>query len=216
MRLFIDTSKAQLWQRYRRMGWVYGATTNPLILKKEGRPCTMKTFEELVAAAKDSGLEELQIQAIGKNSDALFSTGMEIARLWQQVVVKVPLTRAGLQAATRLIDKDIRVTMTAAYAAHQMIAASAMGAHYIAPYYGRLKESGIDADQILAAMLSMKSTQKVTPRILVASIRTIDQLQNLAANGHDTFTLNPELAEQFAINPLSDQAAQDFEAARSN
>jgi transaldolase len=212
MRLFIDSSDPDLWRRYRQIGWAYGATTNPLILKRDGRKCSIKTYRLLVEAAKDVGLQELQIQATGSTAEELTRTGEEIAALWPHIVVKVPLTQAGLEAATSLIGQTVRITMTAAYATHQMIAASAMGADYIAPYYGRLKEAGKDADGILQAMLAMRKDAN-TPRILVASIRSITQLEILAANGHDTFTLSPEVAEQLAINTMSDNAAADFEKA---
>lgn len=213
MRLFIDSSDPRLWENCRRLGWAYGATTNPLILKRDGRKCSIETYRDLVEAAKNTGLQELQIQATGSTVEELTRTGEEIAALWQHVVVKVPLTQAGLEAATNLVGQTTRITMTAAYATDQMIAAIAMGASYIAPYYGRLKEAGKDADAILQTMLAMRSGTDA-PRILVASIRSIAQLEMLAASGHDTFTLSPEIAEQLAINPMSDDAAADFEKAR--
>jgi len=213
MRLFIDSSNPDLWRRYRQMGWAYGATTNPLILKRDGRKCSIDTYRELVEAAKNTGLQELQIQATGSTVEELTNSGEAIAALWQNIVVKVPLTKAGLEAATNLIGQTTHITMTAAYTTDQMIAASAMGASYIAPYYGRLKEAGKDAEGILQTMQAMRSGANA-PRILVASIRSIAQLEMLAASGHDTFTLSPEIAEQLAINTMSDDAAADFERAR--
>lgn len=214
MRLFIDSSDPTIWQRYSRAGWVYGATTNPLILKRDGRACNLKTYKELVSAAKAVGLSELQIQATGLSTAELVQSGTEIAALWDNIVVKIPLTKPGLEAAHTLIAEDVRITLTAAYAAHQMIAAIAIGANYIAPYYGRLLEADKDADTILQNMLNMQLDNLNSPRILVASIRSIEQFEQLAANGHDTFTLSPGVAEQFAIDTMSDRAAEDFDKAR--
>ena len=214
MRIFVDSSDPTHWQRYQRAGWLYGATTNPLILKQDGRSCSLKTYKELVNAAKAVGLNELQIQATGLSAAELIQSGTEIAALWENIVVKVPLTKQGMEAAHTLIEEDVRITLTAAYAAHQMIAAIALGADYIAPYYGRLLEADKDADQILQNMLNMQLDNLNSPRILVASIRSIEQLEKLAACGHDTFTLSPELAEQLAIDAMSDKAAEDFEKAR--
>ncbi len=218
MRLFVDSSSSKLWHRYRRMGWAYGATTNPLILKRDGRDCSLDTYRMLVSAAEDAGLEELQIQATGNSREMLYRSGMEIAALSDMIVVKVPLTAAGLSASSSLISHNIRITMTAACAVHQMIAVCALGADYIAPYFGRLIEAGKDGDAILQAMQSMRTIGATTrpPRILVASIRTISQLEALAAGGHDTFTLAPDIAEQFAIDPMSEKAAADFENASRN
>ena len=161
-----------------------------------------------------SGLKELHIQATGASAEELIQSGTEIAALWRNIVVKIPLTIAGLQAAKVLSRNHHRITLTAAYAVHQLIAAIAMGADYIAPYYGRLIDAERDADQILQSMLNIKKSASNGPRILIASIRTIEQMQNLAETGHDTFTLNPDVAKNFAIDALSDKAAEDFEKAR--
>jgi len=214
MRIFVDSSDPTNWQRFQRAGWIFGATTNPLILKREGRNCNLKTYKELVSAAKAVGLSELQIQATGSSAAELIQSGTEIAALWDLIVVKVPLSKQGLEAAHTLIEEDVRITLTAAYAAHQMIAAIALGADYIAPYYGRLLEADKDADQILQNMLNMQLDNLNSPRILVASIRSIEQLEQLAACGHNTFSLSPEIAEQLALNAMSDKAAEDFEKAR--
>ena len=214
MRIFVDSSDPTNWQRFQRAGWIFGATTNPLILKREGRNCNLKTYKELVSAAKAVGLSELQIQATGSSAAELIQSGTEIAALWDLIVVKVPLSKQGLEAAHTLIEEDVRITLTAAYAAHQMIAAIALGADYIAPYYGRLLEADKDADQILQNMLNMQLDNLNSPRILVASIRSIEQLEQLAACGHNTFSLSPEIAEQLALNAMSDKATEDFEKAR--
>ncbi len=215
MRIFIDSSDPEIWQSYNRLGFLYGATTNPLILKRDGRDCSVKTYEELADNATSIGLKELHIQATGTTAEELIQSGSEIAALGNNIVVKLPLTIAGLQASNVLHRQNHRITLTAAYAAHQMIAAIAIGAEYIAPYYGRLLEAEKDADAILNSMLSMKNAALDAPRILVASIRSIEQLQYLAANGHSTFTLSPEIANSFGRDPLSDKAASDFEKARS-
>ena len=216
MRIFVDSSDPTNWQRFQRAGWIYGATTNPLILKRDGRNCNLKTYKELVSAAKAVGLNELQIQATGSSAAELIQSGTEISALWENIVVKIPLSKQGLEAAHTLIEEDVRITLTAAYAAHQMIAAIALGADYIAPYYGRLLEADKDADSILQKMLNMQLDNLNSPRILVASIRSIEQLEQLAACGHDTFTLSPDIAEQLALDAMSDKAAEDFEKARLN
>lgn len=204
MQIFIDSSDHNLWAKYRRAGWAFGATTNPLILQREGKACTPETYRDMVRAANDAGLQELQIQTSGD----LLETGKMIAGLWEHIVVKVPLTATGLEAAAQLKKQGARVTMTAAYATHQMIAASALGADYIAPYYGRLLEAGHDGDAIVDAMLRIGG-----PKVLLASLRNIGQMEALAARGHNTFTISPALCAELGQTAMSDTAAADFEIA---
>lgn len=217
MRLFVDSSNPDVWERHFRQGWVYGATTNPLILQRDKLPSNLETYRSLLAQARAIGLRELQIQATGSTGDELLESARSIAALSERgdLVVKIPLTDAGMMVGARLIGEGYRVTMTAAYAIHQMMAGTAMGADYVAPYYGRLTDSGADADAILGAMGRLARENVSAPRVLVASLRSIDQLEHLAGMGHTCFTLSPNLAEQFGCSKLSDTAAAEFERAAS-
>ena len=213
IRLFVDSSDPVLWERFQARGWVFGATTNPLILQSEGRACDVSVYRELVNEAKRVGLAQLQIQTTGDTTNDMVDSGLEIAGLWSNVVVKVPLTLAGLQAASRLREEGLNITLTAAYAAHQIFPALKLGAAYLAPYFGRLLDAGEDAVAILERMRTIRDRSGSDLRILVASLRTVEQVETLAALGHDAFTLSPTVAEQIGRNDLTDQAAGAFERA---
>ncbi|MCP4329683.1 MAG: transaldolase [Alphaproteobacteria bacterium] len=214
MRLFIDSAESDRWRRAHAKGWLFGATTNPVILQRAGVPVEAATYAALVEDAKSLGLTELHIQATGSSVDALYRSGLAIAALWERVVVKVPMTEAGLAAAARLMCDGVRVTLTAAYSAQQVVAACAANAAYVAAYFGRLAEAGNDAEAVFERMVRIRAASGCGTRILVASLRSLDQLEMLAAMGHDTFTLTPDLADRLGTDPFTDVAADDFEAAR--
>ena len=48
---------------------------------------------------------------------------------------------------------------------------------------------------------------------MVASLRDVVNMQVLAQKGLDTFTFSPRVAKQLLEEPLTDKAAEDFEAA---
>ncbi|MBT3358817.1 MAG: transaldolase [Rhodospirillales bacterium] len=214
LRLLVDSADPKYWERFMCRGWAYGATTNPLILTREGRPVNMGTYQTLVNDAKHMGLAELHIQATGPHAGELAESGLRIAGLWDKIKVKVPSTAEGLAAAKILADAKVPLTLTAAYAAHQMVAAAMLDAAYIAPYYGRLLEADRDADGILESMRSIRDKSGSQTRILIASLRSVEQIEHLLALGHDTFTLAPEVADALATDDMSDAAAADFERAR--
>ncbi|NQU72485.1 MAG: transaldolase [Rhodospirillales bacterium] len=213
MRFFIDSADPGQWERFMKRGWVYGATTNPLILQREGRRCHFETYAQLVGEARALGLHELHIQATGTDAGTIEDCGRSIAGLWDRVVVKVALTGAGLDAAARLRRDAIPVTLTAAYAAHQMIPAMTMEAAYIAPYFGRLMEAGEDGFAILERMRTMRDRAGSSTRTLVASLRNVDQIERLAAAGQDAFTVSPAVAGDLGPSEASDTAAEAFERA---
>ena len=88
--------------------------------------------------------------------------------------------------------------------------------NFIAPYLGRMDESGLDAMEQLRTMQAMRATGAVRCEILVASLRTPDQMTALAAVGLDSFTIAPDIARALMANKLSEAAHADFEAAAAS
>ncbi len=208
-RLFIDSANAADWRVGLARGWLHGVTTNPLIVFKAGKRVDLGAAAELVAHVREAGIGELQLQATGHNAAELLASGKALRHLWHGVTVKVPATAAGFEAAAALCREGVPVTITACYTAHQTMLAASIGAHYVAPYYGRMLDAGIDADGRLDAMQSIAARQS-NLRVLVASIRSLDQLEGLATRGFDTFTVTPALAGAMGVNAASDAAAADF------
>jgi transaldolase len=111
------------------------------------------------------------------------------------------------------VADGIRVTITAAYASHQAVLAAAVGANYVAPYLGRMNDAGRDGFGTVAEMQKTADKLDSDMRILVASVRNVGDIAKLAAEGCDTFTVSAQIAEAMFADPLTAQAAADFEAA---
>lgn len=208
-RLFIDSAQPGDWKIGLARGWLHGVTTNPLIIVRANKKVDLPTAAQLVADAREAGLAELQLQVTGHSVTDLLASGRALRNLWHGVTVKVPATGAGFEAAAVLCRDGVPVTITACYTAHQTMLAAHIGAAYVAPYYGRMLDAGIDADGRLDAMQSI-AARLGNLRVLVASIRSIDQLETLTARGFDTFTVTPALAGQMGCDAQSDSAAADF------
>ena len=88
------------------------------------------------------------------------------------VVVKVPITKIGIEAASKLIAEGIRVTLTGVYAIHQVLIAAALGADDVAPYLGRINDLGRNGCEDLVAMQRAIAGVGSATRILVVSIRS--------------------------------------------
>lgn len=208
-RLFIDSANPAEWDRARARGWLHGVTTNPLIISRAGKRVDMTTAADLVQEAKKRDLAEIQLQVTGHTATEMLASGRALREFWGKVTVKVPATAAGFEAASILCREGAIVTITACYTAHQTMIAAAIGARYVAPYYGRMLDAGLDADNRLEAMLRIADLQE-NLGVLVASIRTIEQLETLTARGFDTFTLSASIADLVGQSADSDAAAADF------
>jgi transaldolase len=214
LRLFLDTASTLQWDAWAGSGLFYGYTTNPSILLRDGvRGCDVKTAAALWSAAQAVGAQELQVQAWGATSAKLIATGMALAGVDDRIVVKVPATRPGLEAAAKLKDAGVRVTLTAVYQPAQAVVGAAIGVDYIAPYLGRITDSGRDGIAEVAAMQATLENVDSRTRLLVASVRTAADVVALTNVGVNTFTLSPAAAQALVASADTDDAAAAFEDA---
>jgi transaldolase len=213
IRLFLDTADTQQWQRWLPTGLFYGVTTNPLLLEQDQVACSVSHLKALASQALALKAKEVQIQTWGITVDSLVKTGKLLAAIDERVVVKVPITKIGTEAASKLIAEGIRVTLTGVYAIHQVLIAAALGADYVAPYLGRINDLGRNGREDLVAMQRGIAGVSSATRILVASIRSVDDIALLATHGLNTFTFSPLVAAAFFEVTATNQAASDFEQA---
>ena len=213
--MFLDSASEEEWARWLPSGIFTGVTTNPIILERDNRACTVATLTELAKQALEyDAVQEFQVQTWGESSDEMWKNGVALASYDPDViVVKVPGTFEGIKAANALVADGIRVTITAAYASHQAVLAAAVGANYVAPYLGRMNDAGRDGFGTVAEMQKTADKLDSDMRILVASVRNVGDIAKLAAEGCDTFTVSAQIAEAMFADPLTAQAAADFEAA---
>lgn len=213
IRLFLDTADTREWQNWLSTGLFYGVTTNPLLLEKAQVTCSVEVLKDLARQAFSLGAKEIQLQTWGTSVEALVNTGKRLAAIDDRVVVKVPITQVGTQAASQLIADGIRITLTGVYAVHQVLIAAALGADYAAPYLGRINDIGRNGRDDLVAMQQAIAGVGSTTRILVASIRSVDDITFLATQGLDTFTFREAIAKAFFDVAATNQAAIEFEQA---
>jgi transaldolase len=213
IRLFLDTADTQQWQNWLPTGLFYGVTTNPLLLERAGVSCSVQALKEIAQKAFNLGAKEIQLQTWGTSIELLVETGKMLAAIDDGIVVKVPITQLGTQAAAQLIAQGIQITLTGVYAAHQVLIAAAVGADYAAPYLGRINDLGRNGREDLVTMQQAITGVKSNTRILVASIRSVEDILCLATQGLDTFTFSPAIAAAFFEVSATNQAAAEFEQA---
>lgn len=213
-RFFLDTADASEWKSLLPLGIFHGVTTNPTLLERAGVPCTVSEVHALAGAAFEAGAAEFMCQAWGGSAGAMYACGRELASFDKaNIVVKVPVTAEGCEAAARLVRDEVRVCLTACYTAHQALIAASVGAEYLAPYLGRMRDNGRRGVEEIELMQDIVDGLGSDTRIFVASIRDVESMAELAAAGLDSFTFSPEIARKLFEDPLTQAAAEDFEAA---
>jgi transaldolase len=213
IRLYLDSAKRSEWDAWLGTGLFYGVTTNPTVLAAAGIPCEVRALTDLVHVALEHGIHEVHIQTWGATADLMVEHGRALAAINHRVVVKVPITRTGVEVVRRLRARDVITTFTALYAPHQALTAAVVGVEYAAPYLGRIADSGRDGFADIIAMQTILSRLESTTRLLVASIRSADDIGRLAQAGLDTYTLSPAVATELLAERRTVEAAANFEEA---
>lgn len=208
-RLYVDSAEADEVGELLRDGLVHGVTTNPTILERADR--SVADAPELYARWIAEGAHEVFFQAWGESRGALLRTAEGILALGPEVVVKVPATREGFVVAAELSRAGAPVLLTAVYSPAQALMAATLGVRYIAPYLGRMQDSGLDGIAEIAVMTAVVAGSGTD--VLAASLRTPDAIVALAAVGVPYFTAAPAVILAVLHHDVSDRSSEEFEAA---
>lgn len=207
-RIYVDSADERAVRELLAAGIIAGVTTNPTILKRSSQ--TGADIPRLYSAWHAAGAEEIFFQAWGVDREALLEQGRRLGDLGDDVVVKVPATRDGFLVAGELLAGGTPVLLTAVYSTAQAIAAASIGARYIAPYLGRLEDSGRDGQAEIGRMAAaLMGTQT---DVLAASVRSPAAIVSLAERGVRYFTAAPDVIWGLMDDPESISAAVVFES----
>jgi len=208
MKIFLDTSDVNIIRKYYETGLIDGVTTNPTLMKQSARNPVDVISEisslfnsdasisaEVVAdSAKDMVIQSEQYHSINKN-----------------VTIKVPCTYEGLKACKKLSDRGIKVNVTLIFSLTQSILAAKAGATYISPFIGRCEDNNINGIDLISSIRKVFNLNNISTKILAASIRNIDHINESFKAGADIVTLPPKAFEKMYKHRLTDQGLEQFD-----
>lgn len=210
--LYLDTADVAEWDTLMSIGMFKGITTNPLLAHRANLSYPQINWVDMAQRAADLGALELHAQVFGSPetyrpwAEELMTAGQKASI---RTVVKVPLVEPAIRQVPKLKSDGCPILMTACYDAKQMFVATGLGADYIAPYFGRMLEADLPAYEMIRQMLAIGSGSGT--RVLVASLRSTDQMNKLAEIGCDCFTIAPDIAWALLEDERAQAAYCDFE-----
>ena len=205
MEIFLDTADLKEIETGLLWGMVDGVTTNPTLIAKQGKPY-LPTVREiaLLVPGPVSG------EVLATERDGMLEQGRRLAALAPNVVVKVPLTPAGLSAVKVFVAEGIRTNVTLCFSAAQALLAAKAGASYVSPFVGRLDDVGDDGMRLIADIVEIYSNYPFETQVLVASVRHPQHVVQAAALGADVATIPYKVLEQLYRHPLTDLGLERF------
>ncbi|MCB9469672.1 MAG: fructose-6-phosphate aldolase [Candidatus Obscuribacterales bacterium] len=207
MYLFLDTANIDEITEINQWGVLDGVTTNPSLVGKEEKD--FKTLVQKICAIVEG---PVSAEVTGEDAESMIKEGREIAKWAENVVVKCPLTEAGLAATRVLSDEGIKVNVTLCFSVNQALLAARAGAYFVSPFIGRLDDINQDGCLLVEEIAEMFEIQGLETHVLAASIRTPMHVQRVALAGADIATLPYKVFKQLVKHPLTDQGMEKFTA----
>jgi TalC/MipB family fructose-6-phosphate aldolase len=192
MEIWLDTCDTKTISLAKDLGILFGVTTNPTLIAAES-----EGIEEMVNRLLDEQDGPLAVQVTADRSAEMIKQAVALHTFSDRIIVKVPVIREGLIAMKELVQQGISVMATAVFQPNQAILAALAGADYVAPYLCRMFDAGIDAYASLQTMLTIYQKYGFKTKVLVAALRTPDQITNCAASGVSAVTMKGPLFNQF-------------------
>ena len=206
MKIFIDSAEVQEIQAFQDLGLVDGITTNPTLIAKSGRNMT-----EVIADLCKLTPGPVSAEVTATDAAGMIKEGHKLAKIAENVIIKVPLTVEGLKACRTLTNEDIGVNVTLCFSANQALLAAKAGATYISPFIGRLDDISHDGMQLIEDICDMyRMYPDLSTQVLVASVRHPLHVTQSALMGADAITLPPKVLHQLVKHPLTDSGLDAF------
>ena len=205
MQIFLDTTDTAVLKELVATGLVDGVTTNPSLIAKSGRPML-----EVIAEICDLVEGPVSAEVAAIDVDGMLAEGRRLASVAQNVVVKVPLTRAGLTATGELSREGILTNVTLCFSAPQALLAAKAGATYISPFIGRLDDHGADGMGLITEIRAIYDNYDFDTEILAASIRSPAHVTASALAGADCATIPPATFADLFKHPLTEKGLDQF------
>jgi len=205
MDFFLDTADVEEIKRIHRLGLLDGITTNPSLIAKENRD-----FEEVVKEICSIVDGPVSAEVIGLTVDEMLKEARDIVTWAPNVVVKIPMTEAGLEAVYQLSKDGIKTNVTLVFSVAQGLMAAKSGATYISPFVGRVDDIGEDGLELVQNLKQTMQNYRFKTKIITASIRNISHLEKAAVAGADIATIPGSILPKLWNHPLTDNGIKKF------
>ncbi|MBU0583390.1 MAG: fructose-6-phosphate aldolase [Alphaproteobacteria bacterium] len=205
MKFFVDTADVKEIRELNDLGLLDGVTTNPsLILKSGGK------IDEVTRQICEIVKGPVSAEVTATEYSEMMQQAKVLAKIADNVCIKVPLTLDGLKACKAIRSEGRLVNVTLCFSANQALLAAKAGATFISPFVGRIDDIGIDGMELIEEIKTIYDNYAFETEILVASVRTVNHVKQAALIGADVVTAPPATLKALVKHPLTDKGLDQF------
>ncbi|MCK4837603.1 MAG: fructose-6-phosphate aldolase, partial [Desulfobulbaceae bacterium] len=205
MKFFIDTANIDEIKQAVAMGMVDGVTTNPSLIAREGRD-----FHEVITEICGLVKGPVSAEVVSLDAPGMLKEGRELAKIADNIVIKVPMTTEGLVAAKTFSEEGIKTNVTLVFSAAQALLAAKAGASFISPFVGRLDDIALNGMDLISDIMAILDNYGYASEVIVASVRHPMHVVDSALIGADIATIPFKVISQLAKHPLTDIGIEKF------
>jgi len=205
MKFFIDTANIEEIKEAASIGILDGVTTNPTLISRENEEpnALLKKISEIVDGP-------IAAEVISLDWEGIVKEGKELAKINNNIVVKIPINKDGLKAAKSLNSINIKTMVTLIFTPVQALLAARAGADYITPFVGRLDDISSPGMDLIANIMQVYNNYNLKTEVIVASIRNPVHVLDAAMIGAHIATIPLKVIEQLVKHPLTDKGIESF------
>ncbi len=163
MKFFIDTANIDEIKKGLELGMVDGVTTNPSLVSKEQRP-----FNDILADICNLVDGPISAEVISLDADGMVTEARKLAKIHDNIVIKVPMIEEGLKAVKRLAAENIKTNVTLVFSSTQALLAAKAGATYVSPFVGRLDDISQDDMELISDIMTILRNYGFSTEVIVA------------------------------------------------
>ncbi len=205
MKFFIDSADINEIKQANNRGWVDGVTTNPSLVAKTGRP-----FTDVIKEICQTVDGPISAEVVSLDAEGMMREGRELAKIHDNVVVKIPMSEEGLVAVRKFSAERIKTNVTLVFSPVQALLCAKAGASMLSPFVGRLDDVGTTGMSIISQIKQIFENYEFQTEILVASIRHPIHVLESAMIGADIATIPFKVMQQLCLHPLTDKGIAQF------
>jgi len=205
MEIYIDTAEINAIKKYWDMGIIDGVTTNPTLIARSDR-----VFSEVVAEIAEIVKGPISVEAVSNTAEELVEESKKLAEYGEHIVIKIPMTAAGLKATKELTKLGIKTNVTLIFSANQALLAAKAGATYVSIFVGRLDDKGHEGMDVVWETSQILQNYELDSKIITASIRHPRHVVEAAKAGSHVATIPPAILDKMVQHPLTDDGLRRF------
>jgi transaldolase len=205
MKIFLDTANLEQIKEVAGWGLLDGVTTNPTLVAKENQK-----FEVLIKKICEIVPGPVSVESVSTKAEAIIKESRRLAKMAENIVVKIPVCLEGLKATKALLGEGIQVNTTLIFSPSQALLAAKAGSKYLSPFIGRLDDISHDGLDLVDQIVTILYNYGFESEVIVASIRNPLHFVEAAIMGADIATLPYATLEKLIKHPLTDKGMETF------